>query len=59
MRHEHEALAEIEVALRRAVRHLFDAQIEISRAKVALSKADALRKRGMAKQKEYGHGRSR
>ena len=42
---EAEALAEVEEAVRRAVRHLFDAQVEISEAQVARSKADALRKR--------------
>lgn len=42
---EGKAFAEAEEALRRAVRHLFDAQVEISKAQVARSKADALRKR--------------
>ena len=41
---EAKALAEVEEALHRAVRHLFDAQVEISKAQVARSKADALKK---------------
>lgn len=43
MHHQTKALTEVQDALRRAVRCLFDVQVEIYAAKVAQAKADALR----------------
>ena len=45
MRPEAEAMAAIDEAILLAVRHLFDAEVKISKALVAQPKADALRKR--------------
>ena len=50
MRPEAEALAAIKDAIHLAVQYLFDAEVKISKALVAQSKADALRKR----EEDYG-----